>query len=521
MIESVHQCTSTSLPSVETQVEASEQACEEATLKFSNKKVGNHKRMINKGTQYRLSDIQTGEGIQCRQLKVKLPMKHKQNTKKVAKVDTDLQVNKNKDHPYPDYVSEADTESDAHDSSFRLSQEEDECVTDEDISEEEDDCVFDDFADKPHPNSIFLVYWSSLLSLLNFCFTCHGPATISSFRQQGVMIEVKLRCLNKHISTWFSTPIIKRMSEGNLSLSAAVLYSGNTFTRIQEMMQVCKVAFIGRTSYHKIQKEILFPVINHVYNMHRNDIITTMKNKDALNVIGDGRCDSPGYNAKYGTYTIMNIETNSILDFSVVHIGTVANSSHMEKQGLIDCIESVEKSKLKIKTLTTDRHVQIRSYMKKSRSDIRHQFDAWHVSKNIKKKLTKIASKKNCSVLASWVGSVINHFWWCCASCEGDPVILKEKWVSLMYHIINKHTWEDATIYTKCDHPKLCKRDRLEKIWVTEGSHAYVALESIVKDKRLLTDMTYLTDFCHTGNIEVYHSLYNKFCPKRLHFSWN
>ena len=29
-----------------------------------------------------------------------------------------------------------------------------------------------------------------------------------------------------------------------------------------------------------------------------------------------------------------------------------------------------------------------------------------------------------------------------------------------------------------------------------------------------------MTDFNHTGTLEVYHSLYNKCSPKRLHFSY-
>ena len=29
-----------------------------------------------------------------------------------------------------------------------------------------------------------------------------------------------------------------------------------------------------------------------------------------------------------------------------------------------------------------------------------------------------------------------------------------------------------------------------------------------------------MTDFNHTGTLEVYHSLYNKYSPKRLHFSY-
>ena len=30
----------------------------------------------------------------------------------------------------------------------------------------------------------------------------------------------------------------------------------------------------------------------------------------ALDLVGDGRSDSPGFNAKYGTYTLMNSKTN-------------------------------------------------------------------------------------------------------------------------------------------------------------------------------------------------------------------
>ena len=176
---------------------------------------------------------------------------------------------------------------------------------------------------------------------------------------------------------------------------------------------------------------------------------------------------------------------------------------------------------LKIESLTTDRHIQIRAYMKNQRDDIKHQFDIWHVGKNVKKKLVKLAKKKGCHDLNEWIKSIINHFWWCCANCNKDHMLLREKWVSILHHIRNKHRWEDATVYKKCEHPKLSKRDRLEKPWLKEGSPAYKALETVVKEKTLLNYLQYLTEFNHTGQLEVYHSLFNKYCPKRLHFGWN
>ena len=122
--------------------------------------------------------------------------------------------------------------------------------------------------------------------------------------------------------------------------------------------------------------------------------------------------------------------------------------------------------------------------------------------------------------MSAWIGSIINHFCWCCASCEGNSILLKEKWISVLYYILNNHAWEDATVYQLWHHAKPTKRDRLDTVWLVEGSPAHVALEDIIKSKFLLKDLVYLTDFSHTGGIEVSNSLHNKFWPKRLHFGW-
>ena len=54
--------------------------------------------------------------------------------------------------------------------------------------------------------------------------------------------------------------------------------------------------------------------------------------------------------------------------------------------------------------------------------------------------------------------------------------------------------------------------------WITPGSKAHQALTDVLFDNRLVTDMRKLTKACHTGDLEVYHSLYLKYCPKRKHF---
>lgn len=135
-------------------------------------------------------------------------------------------------------------------------------------------------------------------------------------------------------------------------------------------------------------------------------------------------------------------------------------------------------------------------------------------------KLTKAAKKKSCQELGCWIKAIINHFWWCCASCHENPKELYEKWVSILYHISDRHHWEGFKTFKKCQHEELSREQRLRKPFIKQGTPAFRALEAIVKKKTLISDLKYLTKFSHTGILEVYHSLYNKFCPKRLHFSY-
>ena len=46
------------------------------------------------------------------------------------------------------------------------------------------------------------------------------------------------------------------------------------------------------------------------------------------------------------------------------------------------------------------------------------------------------------------------------------------------------------------------------------------ALKQVVMDKRLLNDLDLLSKFIHTGALEVYHLLCNKYSPKRKHFGY-
>ena len=41
----------------------------------------------------------------------------------------------------------------------------------------------------------------------------------------------------------------------------------------------------------------------------------------------------------------------------------------------------------------------------------------------------------------------------------------------------------------------------------------------MVENNKILANIKYLSKYCHTGSLEVFHSLLNKYYPKLLYFS--
>ena len=96
-----------------------------------------------------------------------------------------------------------------------------------------------------------------------------------------------------------------------------------------------------------------------------------------------------------------------------------------------------------------------------------------------------------------------------------DVELLCEKWISILFHVQNKHCWTDHKKFNKCAHLRLAKTQVKAKEWINPKTEAFEALQKIVLNKNILEDLQYVTKFSHTGVLEIYHSLYNKWAPKR------
>ena len=73
-----------------------------------------------------------------------------------------------------------------------------------------------------------------------------------------------------------------------------------------------------------------------------------------------------------------------------------------------------------------------------------------------------------------------------------------------------KKKWPSCSKFQMCIHPRFTKSKAGKKLWLSPTSDAFKALQS---------NLNYLTKFSHTGILETFYALYNKWIPKSQHFS--
>ena len=128
------------------------------------------------------------------------------------------------------------------------------------------------------------------------------------------------------------------------------------------------------------------------------------------------------------------------------------------------------------------------------------------------------AKAKGCEDLGLWIKAICNHLWWC--SSNGNKDWLEECWKSVVLNTVNEHHFHGERI-TQCPHEPLDPEVARKKKWLKRGSKAHNAQLEVVLDKRLTKDIRQLSEFCHTGSLEVYHSLMTKYVPKRQKFDFD
>ncbi|XP_060077692.1 uncharacterized protein LOC132557213 [Ylistrum balloti] len=368
----------------------------------------------------------------------------------------------------------------------------------------------------------FLVYESELLKLFSACPRCSSPTFGHIQQLRGTAVKILQDCgFCSYTNVWKSQPMIGSIPAGNLLLSCAILFSGSLPSKSLRMFNFMNMATISCDTFLQHQRYFLQPAILQVWNDHQQCYLDSVIQENREIVLGgDGRADTPGHSAKYGSYTMMDLDESRVVDVQLVQSNEVKSSYHMEKEGLIRSVKTFNDAGITIQKIVTDRHVQILKWVRENMPKTKHCVDIWHVAKGLKKKLTAISKDKDCDALTPWIKSISNHLYWVAASTpSADPSLMMEKWQSVANHVQNIHEGH-GSLFEKCCHGDLSGRERQKK-WIKPATKVSERLDDVILSNQMKKDIPMLSTGQQTSSIEAYHSVINHFAPKMIGFSYH
>ena len=165
-----------------------------------------------------------------------------------------------------------------------------------------------------------LIFHSQLMLLLENCRECGRKLANISKGGQSTMVSFSYICQCGAKFRWSSQTHTGSMTNGNQLTAAAVMFSGGSPNQILNMFRHLKLqCFIQRT-YLRLQNINLIPTIKDVYLSQQQTLLYQAKSNLSVRVAGDGRCCSPGHTAKYGSYTLLEVNSGKIISRQLVQV---------------------------------------------------------------------------------------------------------------------------------------------------------------------------------------------------------
>ena len=89
------------------------------------------------------------------------------------------------------------------------------------------------------------------------------------------------------------------------------------------------VLTISPVTYFQNQWSILQPVISNVWTRQQTALLSVLSQKEeGLDIGGDGIVDSPSHSAKFGSYTVIELRHNKIIDVQLVQVWIIYTSQN-------------------------------------------------------------------------------------------------------------------------------------------------------------------------------------------------
>ena len=136
-----------------------------------------------------------------------------------------------------------------------------------------------------------------------------------------IVIQRCKHCEPKDHFHWRSQPyILGKHPAGNMLMSFGILLSGCCINKALLMFRHIGLLGISRRTYCKHQQKFLFPAIIKHWKTYQSKMIDLLKNVSENKWSGDGRFDSMGHSAKYGTYTMFSSAISKLVCFKVCQV---------------------------------------------------------------------------------------------------------------------------------------------------------------------------------------------------------
>lgn len=149
--------------------------------------------------------------------------------------------------------------------------------------------------------------------------------------------------------------------------------------------------------------------------------------------------------------------------FIIVYLQSneVGGSCYMEKQGLKQALSNLNDCDVHVDILVTDRHAQIKKFIREEHQEIKHYFDVWHIAKG-NYNIRTVLLFKSISNKHRWIYKEANIIWTCFTTTKQEVI----HWIELFRMIqcikvkhvlhccISQYRYQEETVYS-------CKGERL------------------------------------------------------------
>eukprot|EP00105_Crassostrea_gigas_P035927 XP_019920075.1 PREDICTED: uncharacterized protein LOC105321369 [Crassostrea gigas] len=368
----------------------------------------------------------------------------------------------------------------------------------------------------------FVVGEKAILDLLkrSSCKECKEPVDPSSITEGEKIasgIKFKFVCKNGHEGKWISTPFYGARSVVNMMLQLMVLLSGMSWENFA--MGASFINLIIGSGRHFYVMQHQYSTAIKSYFLSHIDKARQSLGGIPLSIAVDVRYNSPGFSANKSTAVFMDSKTHTILHLEIGDSREVdRHSPRMEKILVEKGLKYlVHHSPLVIWEVISDASRTITALMKTDPfKHLKHSLDVWHKSKKLASSLAELARKSAFKVLLYWIKPIVNHFWWCCNTCNGKVDRLLKRWVGILHHVNNNHVLPGG----RCFHPETA--NMVENHWLERDSAAFKELTKIVTNKEWCGSMEYYVNCQQTWAIEIFfsHTLLH-YCPKRNSYSYD